>query len=222
MDDAIGQAITFGIGVTLTPAAIIAVVFTISSPGGRLRASVFVLCWALTLGAVGTLALLLADGADAREGGEPAAWVIAVQVVLALLLLVVAVWQWRGRGDEVGDELPGWMQKVDGLTASGAAIAAIFLAAAKPKNLLLTIGVAIAIAELGVGAGAQAAGLATFVLLGTLAPAIPLVISVLMGERGSAILTEVRSWMVRENRTIIAVLCLVFAAKLLGDALLGA
>jgi hypothetical protein len=27
---------------------------------------------------------------------------------------------------------------------------------------------------------------------------------------------------VRENRTIVAVLCLVFAAKLLGDALLGA
>jgi hypothetical protein len=39
-----------------------------------------------------------------------------------------------------------------------------------------------------------------------------------MRERGA----EVRSWMVRENRTIVAVLCLVFAVKLLGDALLGA
>lgn len=58
--------------------------------------------------------------------------------------------------------------------------------------------------------------------LGTLAPGIPLVISVLMRERGAAVLAEVRSWMVRENRTIVAVLCLVFAVKLLGDALLGA
>ena len=98
---------------------------------------------------------------------------------------------------------------------------AMLLAAAKPKNLLLTIGAAIAVAELGVSASAQAGALAVFVFLGTLAPGIPLAISLLMRERGTAILAGVRSWMVRENATIVVVLCLVFAAKLLGDALFG-
>ena len=113
------------------------------------------------------------------------------------------------------------MRKVDGLTTPRAAGMAVFLAAAKPKNLLLTIGAAIAVAELGVSASAQAGGLAVFVFLGTLAPGIPLAIALLMGERGTVILAEMRSWMVRENVTIVVVLCLIFAAKLLGDAIFG-
>jgi protein-S-isoprenylcysteine O-methyltransferase Ste14 len=182
---------------------------------------VFVACWALSLGVVATLTLLLSDGADARGGGDPADWVLAVQVGLALLLLLVAAWQWRGRGERgVESEMPGWMRKVDGLTTPKAAGMAVFLAVAKPKNLLLTIGAAVAIAELGVSASAQLGGLAAFVLLGTLAPGVPLAIS-LAGERGASTLSQMRTWMVRENATIVVVLCLIFAAKLLGDALSG-
>ena len=222
MSQAIGEVLAFGIGVALSPVAVIAVVLMLVAPGGRVIATVFVASWTLSLGAVATLALLLADGANARQDGAPADWVIAVQVSLAVLLLLVAARQWRGRGDSGTEtELPAWMQKVDGLTTPRAAAMAVFLAAGKPKNLLLTIGAALAVAELGVSASAQAGALAVFVLLGTLAPGIPLALSLLMRERGTALLVEVRSWMVRENATIIAVLCLVFAAKLLGDALIG-
>lgn len=222
MSQAIGEVLAFGIGVTLSPTAVIAMVLMLVTPGGRVSAMAFVASWTLSLGAVGALALLLADGANARRDGAPADWVIAVQIALAVLLLLVAAGQWRRRGDRGAEEgLPGWMRKVDGLTTPRAAGMAVFLAAGKPKNLLLTIGAAIAIAELGVSPGAQAAGLAFFVFLGTLAPGIPLAVSVLMRERGAPILADVRSWMVRENRTIVAVLCLVFAAKLLGDAIFG-
>lgn len=222
MSQAVGEVLAFGIGVALSPVAVIAVVLMVVAPGGRVSATVFVASWALSLGAVATLALLLADGANARQDGAPADWVIAVQVSLAVLLLLVAARQWRGRGDGGTEtELPAWMQKVDGLTTPRAAAMAVFLVAGKPKNLLLTIGAALAVAELGVSASAQAGALAVFVFLGTLAPGIPLALSLLMRERGTALLAEVRSWMVRENATIIAVLCLVFAAKLLGDALIG-
>ena len=57
-----------------------------------------------------------------------------------------------------------------------------------------------------------------FVALGTLAPGIPLGIHVLMRDRGAAILGRLREWMIRENATIVAVLCLVIGAKLIGDA----
>jgi protein-S-isoprenylcysteine O-methyltransferase Ste14 len=107
VNQAIGEAISFGIGVTLSPAAVVAMVLMLAAPNGRLRASVFVASWALSLGVVGTLALVLADGADARQGGAPADWVIAVQITLALLLMLVAAWQWRGRGGGLSeDELP--------------------------------------------------------------------------------------------------------------------
>ncbi len=224
MSQAVGEVLAFGIGVALSPVAVIAVVLMLVPSGGRVTATVFVASWALSLGAFATLALLLADGANARQDGAPADWVIAAQASLAVLLLLVAARQWRGRGDGGTEtELPAWMQKVDGLTTPRAAAMAVFLAAGKPKNLLLTIGaaLAVAVAELGVSANAQAGALAVFVFLGTLAPGIPLAFSLLMRDRGTALLEEVRSWMVRENATIIAVLCLVFAAKLLGDVLIG-
>ena len=39
-----------------------------------------------------------------------------------------------------------------------------------------------------------------------------------MPRRGNAVLVGLRDWMVSENATIIIVLSLVIAAKLLGDA----
>jgi len=220
MSEAVGEVLAFGIGVALSPAAVIAAVLLVIGPDGRASAGLFVVTWALSLAVVGATALLLADGAGASDAGGPADWVVVVQVVLALLLVVLAVSQWRGRlRDGVASEMPLWMRKVDGLTARQAVGMAIFLASGKPKNLLLTIGAAVAIAELGASAGAQAGALAVFVLLGTLAPAAPLAMSLLLRNRSAAVLGGLREWMVRENATIVAVLCLVFAAKLLGDAL---
>jgi len=111
------------------------------------------------------------------------------------------------------------MSSLDGITPARSAGLALLFACVKPKNLLLTIGAALAIAQTGAAAAAQAAGLAVFVLLGSLAPGIPVAIHVALRERGAATLTAMRTWMERENTTIIVVLCLVLAAKLAGDGL---
>lgn len=55
----------------------------------------------------------------------------------------------------------------------------------------------------------------------TVGLAIPLAIQLTMPHRGRDLLIRLRDWMVRKNATIIAVLCLVIAAKLLGDALIS-
>ena len=67
MSQAVGEVLAFGIGVALSPVAVIAVVLMLVAPGGRLSAAVFDASWAMSLGAVATLALLLADGANARQ-----------------------------------------------------------------------------------------------------------------------------------------------------------
>ena len=48
---------------------------------------------------------------------------------------------------------------------------------------------------------------------------IAVAISVFMGERSTRLLGELHDWMARENATIMAVLCLVIGAKLIGDAI---
>jgi hypothetical protein len=111
------------------------------------------------------------------------------------------------------------MSSLDGITPARAAGLALLFACVKPKNLLLTVGAALAIAQTGAADAAQAAALVVFVVLGSLAPGVPVAIHVVLRERGAPTLSAVRTWMERENTTIIVVLCLLLAAKLAGDGI---
>jgi threonine/homoserine/homoserine lactone efflux protein len=216
--EAVGEVLAFGVGVAVSPLAVIAVVVMLDARNGRAAGVAFLAAWAAGLAGVGTLAVLLADGADASDAGAPATWVSVLKLVIAALLLVVAARQWRGR-PAAGErpELPGWMTGLDGITPRRSAGLALVFACVKPKNLLLTIGAALAVAQTGADPGAQAAALVVFVLLGSLAPGVPVAIHVALRERGAATLTAMRGWMERENATVIVVLCVVLAAKLAVD-----
>jgi Sap-like sulfolipid-1-addressing protein len=166
--------------------------------------------------------LLLADDAGASANGAPASWVSVVKIAVGLLLVLFAVRQARGHeSGGAGTEAPGWMRKLDDVTVANPAGLAVLFAVVKPKNLLLTIGAGLAVAQVGASAAGQASALGLFVVLGSVGLAIPLGIHVLMPQRGRDLLIGLRDWMVRENGTIIAVLCLVIAPKLLGDALIS-
>jgi threonine/homoserine/homoserine lactone efflux protein len=220
MGGAIGQVLSFGVGVALSPVPIIAVVLMLATPRGRVNGLAFLAGWVVGLVVVGTVVLLAASGGDASEAGAPADWVSILKLVLGVLLIGLAVKQWRGRprGDEV-PELPTWMKTVDTFTPTRSAGIAVALSAVNPKNLILTVGAAAAIAQTGAGAGGQAVALAVFVVLGTLGVGVPVAISVFMGERSTRLLRELHDWMARENATIMAVVCLVIGAKLIGDAI---
>jgi len=219
---AIGEVLAFGVGVALSPLAIVAVVVMLVSPDGARPAWAFAGAWVLSLGVVSTVVLLVADGADASRNGAPASWVSVVKIVLGLLLVLFGARQWhrrKGRGTEAAT--PGWMRHLDNVTMARAAGLAAAFNLAKPKNLLLTIGAGVAVAQVGATPTGQASAVCVFVVLGSVGLAIPLAIHVLMPTRGIDLLIELRDWMVQENVAIIAVLCLVIAAKLIGDALIS-
>jgi threonine/homoserine/homoserine lactone efflux protein len=218
---AIGQVLAFGIGVTLSPVPIIAVVLMLATPRGRVDGPAFLAGWVTGLAVAGTILLLLAGGAGASQsGGAPATWVSVVKILLGVLLLLLAVKQWHGRPQgDAEPQLPAWMKKIDTFAPPKAAGLGVLLSAANPKNLLLIVGAAAAISATGVSTGDQAAALAVFVVLGTVGPAIPVAIFFLMGDRAAALLERMRGWMAHENATIMAVLCLIIGAKLIGDAI---
>jgi len=76
-----------------------------------------------------------------------------------------------------------------------------------------------AIAQTGTSAASQAVALAIFILIATLGVGAPIAVYFLMGSRASKILGELHNWMARENTVIMAVLCLIIGAKLIGDAI---
>jgi len=222
MGEAIGQILPLAVGVALSPVPIIGVTLMLATPRGRSNGLAFIGGWIAGLAVAGTVFLLLSGGAGAGEGGEPADWVSVVKLVLGVLLLLVAGRQWRGRpAAGAAAPMPKWMQSIDGFGAPKAAGLAVLLAAVNPKNLLLVIAAAAAIAQTGVDAAQQGVALAVFVLLATLGPGAPLAIYLLLGDRSRQILSELRAWMTQNNAAIMAVICLVIGAKLIGDGIGG-
>jgi threonine/homoserine/homoserine lactone efflux protein len=220
MGDAIGQVLPFAVVVALSPIPIIGVVLMLGTPRARSNAPAFILGWLIGLILVGTIVLLVASGANASESGEPATWVGVLKLVLGALLLLVGLKQWRNRPRGDADAaLPGWMRRVDQFTPGRAAAMGVALSAINPKNLVLTIGAAAAIAESGLGTGDQAVALAVFVVIGTLGPGLPVAIYFVMGERAARMLDDLKEWMGHHNAAIMAVICLVIGAKLIGDGI---
>jgi threonine/homoserine/homoserine lactone efflux protein len=216
---AIGQVLSLGVGVALSPVPIIAVVLMLGTPRARTNGPAFLVGWILGLGLIGTIALLAASGGDASDDGEPATWVGWVKLALGVLLLLVAMRQWRGRpreGSEV--EMPKWMHRIDEFGPAKAFGMAALLSGINPKNLLLTLAAASAIAQTGLDGGEQAIALAVFVIVGTLGPGAPVAIYFAMGARAKHVLDGLKAWMGAHNAAIMAVLCLVIGAKLIGDA----
>jgi threonine/homoserine/homoserine lactone efflux protein len=222
MGQASGQIISFAVGVALSPIPIIAVVLMLATPRAGVNGPAFVLGWVLGLVVVGTIVLVGAGGAGASEHGAPATWISVVKIALAILLALVALREWRGRPrGEAEPVLPAWMRTIDSFEARRALGMGAALSAVNPKNLLLTVAAAAAIAQTGASTAGQAGAMAVFLVIAMLGPAIPVGVYLLMGERAPALLESVRAWMVRENATIMAVICLILSAKLIGDALSG-
>ena len=222
INEAIGQVLSFGVGVALSPVPIVSVVLMLGTPRARSNGPAFVIGWIVGLAAVGSIVLLVSSGANASENGEPANWVNWLKLALGLVLLLIAVKQWRGRpagGDQA--QLPKWMQAIETFTPLKAAGLGVLLSAVNPKNLLLVVSAAAAIAQTGASAGDQAVALAIFVLIGTLGPGAPVVLYFALGQRSKQLLDRLKSWMSAHNAAIVAVLCLVIGAKLIGDAISG-
>jgi hypothetical protein len=145
-----------------------------------------------------------------------------VKIGLGILLLLIAVRQFRGRphgGEE--PQMPKWMATIDKTTPLGALGLAAALSGANPKNLLLAAGGAAAIAETGISGVQQAIAYVVFAVIGTLGVGIPLGIYVVLGERSQELLARLKDWMTQHNAVIMTVLCVIIAAKLIGDGISG-
>jgi Kef-type K+ transport system membrane component KefB len=220
--EAIGQILPLAVGVALSPVPIIAVILMLVTPQARVNGPTFVVGWLVGLGAVAVIVLALASSADANDDGQPATWVNVLKLVLGLLLVLVALRQWRGRprgGEQAAT--PTWMGAIDAFSPAKAGGAGVVLSAANPKNFLLAVAAAAAIAQTGIPGGEQAVAYAVFALIATLGVAAPVAIYFALGDRARPILDRLEAWMGRNNAVIMAVLCLVIGAKLLGDAITG-
>ncbi len=221
MANAIGQVLPSAVGVALSPMPIIAVVLMLVSPRGRVNGPVYLIGWLVGLAIVGTIVLAIAGSIESGDGGQStgASW---AQIVFGVLLFAVALGQWRKRPqDSAEPPTPKWMAMIDSFTPIKAAGLGVLFAGFNPKNTLLAVSAAATIAQTGIAGGQQAIAFAVFAVIASIGVGAPVVIYFTMGERAKAMLEGLRTWMSHNNAVIMAVLCLVIGAKLVGQGIAG-
>jgi threonine/homoserine/homoserine lactone efflux protein len=221
MGEAIGQMLPFAFGVALSPMPIVAIVLMLITPKATSNGLSFLAGWVVGVAAAGAIVLAVV-GPSATSGGQPEDWTFWLKLVLGVLLFVVGIREWRGRpgaGDEV--ELPKWMSALDRFTPAKAAGSGVLLSALNPKNLIFIVGGATVVAQAAISGGGQAVVWALFTLIASIGVLVPVAIYFALGERASALLDEIKTWMARNNAAVMAVLILVIGVKLIGDGIAG-
>jgi threonine/homoserine/homoserine lactone efflux protein len=221
MGEAIGQMLPFAFGVALSPMPIVAIVLMLITPKATSNGLSFLAGWVVGVAAAGAIVLAVV-GPSATSEGQPEDWTFWLKLVLGVLLFVVGIREWRGRpgaGDEV--ELPKWMSALDRFTPAKAAGSGVLLSALNPKNLIFIVGGATVVAQAAISGGGQAVVWALFTLIASIGVLVPVAIYFALGERASALLEEIKTWMARNNAAVMAVLILVIGVKLIGDGIAG-
>lgn len=217
----ISDLLPSAVGVALSPLPIVAVILMLTTPKARSNGPAFVAGWVVGLVVVSVAVVLLAGGADSSDSSASNA-VNLVKVLLGLLLVALAKKNWDKR-PQPGEEpqLPKWMDALATFDAGRSFLTGAALSGINPKNLALTVAGAGTIAQAGLSAGDDVIAIAVFVLVASVSVALPVGAYLALGDKARAPLATVQSWMGQNNATIMMVVCIVLAAKLLGAGVTG-
>src|SRR4051794_14186169 len=220
MAEGISAVLTFAVGVAISPVPIIAVTLMLFSPRARVNGPAFALGWILAVALVSGVAYAFADQGDAATSSTAADTIAWGKIVFGVLFLLLAVRNWRSRpapGTE--PEMPKWMAGVDALSPSKALGLGLLLAGVNPKNLMLAASAGAALAGLGLSTGEAVGSLIVFVVVASLSIATPVFYRLIGGDKAKTQLDEMKDWLVLHNNAVMAVLFLIFGAKLIADGL---
>jgi len=143
---------------------------------------------------------------------------MVIRTSMKPLLLAARNWGTRPRtGTE--PEMQKWMAGIDTLKPVKALGLGLLLAGVNPKNLMLAAAAGAGLATLGLSTGTAVGSLIVFVVVASLTIAGPVVYYLLGGESAKAKPDEMKNWLALHNNAVMAVLFLVFGAKLIADSL---
>lgn len=220
MPELIGDVIPFAVGVALSPIPIIAVLLLVMAPVGATGGLVFLVARMLAFSALTAVFAWAADLIDDAAGSTTPAAVLRLIVGAALVIGAVVKWHRRPRADEE-PKLPGWMRSIDGMGAGAAFRLGLVLTVANPKELAFAAGAGFTIGGAMLGAPEMVIAGAIFVLLACVSVAVPVVAVLVGGERIAPVLADTRTWLVRNNAIVMAIVLLVIGAMLIGSGLSG-
>jgi hypothetical protein len=222
MGTILGDILTLGIGVAISPVPIIAVILMLFGKRARSTGPAFLLGWILALSLEGAVVLLLSNAGRISAGGTPSTISYLLKFLLGVLLLFLSLRQWRGRPQEGEEaELPKWMAAIDSFTAGRAFGLSALLAGVNPKNLALTLATAMTIAQADLDGAQPWVALLVFVVIGSISVAAPVLYYLFAGSSAERTLAGWKAWLTANNAAVMFVLFLILGVKLMGQGLGG-
>lgn len=220
MGQGISAVLTFAVGVAISPVPIIAVTLMLFSQRARVNGLLFLVGWVVALAVVSGVAYIAAHQGNAATNSTTSDTIAWGRTVLGALLLLLAARNWRTRpAPGTAPEMPKWIAGIDAMKPVKALGLGLLLAGVNPKNLMLSAAAGAGLAELGLSTSDAIVSLIVFVVIGSLTIAGPVVYYLLGGENAKTKLDELKDWLAVHNNAVMAVLFLVFGAKLIADAL---
>ena len=220
MGQGIGEVLTFGAGVAISPAGLIAVILVLFSRRARVNGPLFLLGWVLALGTLSAVVYAISNQSNAGSSNTSSDSVSWLKIALGAGLILLARREFRKRPKPGAEpEMPKWMKRVDGLTPVQAFGLGALLGAANPKNLALAIGAAAGLGQLGLSTADAVVALIVFVVVGSLSIAIPVAYHLIGGDKSKAQLESLKDWLAQHNEAVMAVLFLVFGVALIAKGI---
>lgn len=219
MLDAIGTVLPLAAAMALSPLAIASVVLMLLSSKPRAASFAFWVGFVVSVAVVSTGAFLLASVLP-HSDDDVSISAPYLLLGLGLAAIALAVRQWRARpkpDDEL--DLPGWIAKVESISAPSAFTLGAFFGGIKPKNLLLSIGVGVSVEATAISGGEAAVVLIAVAAISSIPIIVPVVLSLVALERISGGLASLRDWMVRHNSAMLGAILLLVGIVLVSNGL---
>ena len=111
------------------------------------------------------------------------------------------------------------MSAIDTMNAGKGFGLGFLLAAVNPKNLLMGAGAGVTIGSAGLTVGSVVVAILVFTLIAAASVAIPVIAYLVASKQMTGPLESLRTWLVHNNATVMAVLLVVIGFVLIGKGI---
>jgi hypothetical protein len=219
MGEAAIDVFGYGLAAGLSPVALIATVVLLTSGSGRSNGLLFMAGFVLTIAAITTATLLIADRLAPAQGNQTAETLLELGIGLILL---VAAWTERPGRDPAeggGSRSKRLFAKLDDVSAPVAfGIGALLVVL--PKRLAITVlaGLVISSARLDPSEDLVLDGL--YVLTASALVWLTVLVAIVSGPRAEPLLVSVKTWLLANAQAVVFVVSLAFGVLFTGSAIL--
>ena len=220
MGSVIGDILPLALGVAISPVPIIAAILMLLSPRSKSPSVAFLIGWVAGIVVALTLFTLLGSLIPEQDGDATRPVSGVIKILIGLALGVLAARQWRRRPEDGAEAaLPGWMARIDSMTAGRSTVVSLRLSAGDPKNLVLMVGTGVVIGGAGLTVGGVTVVIVVFTIIAASTVLIPVVGYLIAPGRMQRPFERARVWLVQNYAATMAVLLFVLGIVLVGKGI---